>query len=45
MVWRGGAQENLRIIKNKGYKKIYVTRIPTRGIGKAINDRLNRAAK
>ena len=34
-----------RIIKNKGYKKIYVTRIPTRGIGKAINDRLNRAAK
>ena len=34
-----------RIIKNKGYKKIYVTRIPTRGIGKAINDRLSRAAK
>ncbi len=34
-----------RIIKNKGYKKIYVTRIPTKGIGKAINDRLNRAAK
>ena len=34
-----------RIIKNKGYKKIYVTRIPKRGIGKAINDRLNRAAK
>ena len=34
-----------RIIKNKGYKKIYVARIPTRGIGKAINDRLNRAAK
>ena len=34
-----------RIIKNKGFKKIYVTRIPTRGIGKAINDRLNRAAK
>ena len=34
-----------RIIKNKGYKKIYVTQIPTRGIGKAINDRLNRAAK
>ena len=35
----------LRIIKNKGYKKIYVSKIPNKGIGIAINDRLKRAAK
>ncbi len=34
-----------RIIKNEGFKKIYVTRIPNRGIGYAINDRLKRASK
>ena len=34
-----------RIIKNKNYKKIYVAKIPNRGIGIAINDRLNHAAK
>ena len=35
----------LRIIKNKKYKMIRVCPIPTIGIGLAINDRLNRAAK
>ena len=34
-----------RAIKNKGYKKIYVTKIPNKEIGYAINDRLKRAAK
>ena len=35
----------LRIIKNKNYKMICVCSIPKNGIGFAINDRLNRAAK
>jgi len=35
----------LRLIKNKNYKIIYVTSIPKTGIGLAINDRLERAAK
>tara|TARA_B110000444_G_scaffold146827_1_gene137270 strand:+ start:32 stop:985 length:954 start_codon:yes stop_codon:yes gene_type:complete len=35
----------LRIIKNKKYKMICVCSIPQTGIGLAINDRLNRAAK
>ena len=35
----------LRIIKNKNYKMICVCSIPQTGIGFAINDRLNRAAK
>ena len=35
----------LRIIKNKNYKMICVCSIPRTGIGLAINDRLNRAAK
>ena len=34
-----------RNIKNKGYKKIYVTKVPNTGIGIAINDRLKRASK
>ena len=34
----------LREIKKKKYKKIYVVRIPNRGIGIAINDRLKHAA-
>ena len=37
--------KTLRMIKNKKYKIIYVSKIPTRGIGLAINDRLNRASK
>ena len=44
-----GAAKNLysclRKIKNKGYKSIAVERIPYKGIGKAINDRLSRASK
>ena len=32
-------------IKNKGYKMIAVEKIPNIGIGKTINDRLNRASK
>ena len=35
----------LRLIKNKNYKMINVCSIPRTGIGLAINDRLNRAAK
>ena len=35
----------LRKIKNKGYKSIAVEKIPDEGIGKVINDRLNRASK
>jgi len=35
----------LRKIKNKGYKSIAVEKIPNKGIGKAINDRLHRASK
>jgi L-threonylcarbamoyladenylate synthase len=35
----------LRLIKNKNYKRIKVCSIPHTGIGLAINDRLNRAAK
>ena len=35
----------LRKIKNKGYKSIAIERISNKGLGKAINDRLNRASK
>ena len=35
----------LRKIKNKGYKSIAVEKISKKGLGKAINDRLNRASK
>jgi len=35
----------LRKIKNKGYKSVAVEEIPNIGIGKSINDRLNRASK
>ena len=34
----------LRKIKNKGYKSIVVEKISNKGLGKAINDRLNRAS-
>ena len=36
---------SLRKIKNKGYRSIAVEKIPNKGIGKTINDRLNRASK
>ena len=35
----------LRKIKNNGYKSIEVEKIPNRGLGKVINDRLIRASK
>ena len=35
----------LRKIKKKGYKKIFIAKIPNRGPGLAINDRLLRASK
>ena len=35
----------LRRIKNEGYKSIAVEKIPNTGLGKTINDRLNRASK
>ena len=34
----------LRLIKQLKYKKIYVVKIPNKGVGIAINDRLKRAA-
>ena len=35
----------LRKIKNKGFKSIAVEKIPNKGLGKTINDRLYRASK
>ena len=35
----------LRKIKNKGYKSIAVEKIPNKGLGKVINDRLQRASR
>jgi L-threonylcarbamoyladenylate synthase len=35
----------LRRIKNKGYKSIAVEKIPNKGLGKAVNDRLQRASR
>ena len=35
----------LRKIKNRGYKSIAVEKIPNKGLGQVINDRLNRASK
>jgi L-threonylcarbamoyladenylate synthase len=35
----------LRKIKNKGYKSIAVEKVPNRGLGKTINDRLLRASR
>ena len=34
----------LRKIKKKGYKLIEVERIPNKGLGETINDRLKRAS-
>ena len=35
----------LRKIKNKGFRSIAIEKIPNKGVGKVINDRLNRASK
>ena len=35
----------LRKIKNDGFNKIAVEKIPNKGLGKTINDRLKRASK
>ena len=35
----------LRKVKNKGYKSIAVEKISNKGLGKAINDRLQRASR
>ena len=37
--------KTLRKVKKKGFKQISIEKIPNRGIGEAINDRLLRAAK
>ena len=37
--------KTLRIVKNLGFKSISVEKIPNKGIGETINDRLLRAAK
>ena len=36
--------KTMRKIKKKGYKKIFVSKIPNKGPGLAINDRLKRAS-
>ena len=36
--------KTFRLIKKIGFKKIQITRIPLKGIGIAINDRIKRAA-
>ncbi len=36
--------KTLRLIKNKGYKKIQIIKIPNKGSGIAINDRIKRAS-
>jgi L-threonylcarbamoyladenylate synthase len=35
----------LRKIKNKGFKSIAIEKVPNKGLGKAINDRLKRASR
>ena len=35
----------MRKIRNKGFKKIFVSKIPNSGPGVAINDRLKRASR
>ena len=37
--------KTFRLIKKKGFKKIQIAKIPLRGTGIAINDRIKRAAK
>ena len=37
--------KTFRLIKKRGYKKIQVSKIPNKGSGIAINDRIKRAAK
>ncbi len=37
--------KTFRLIKKKGFKKIQIAKIPLRGAGIAINDRIKRAAK
>ena len=37
--------KTLRKVKKKGFKQISIEKIPNRGIGEAINDRLLRAAE
>ena len=37
--------KTFRLIKKKGFKKIQIAKIPLKGVGVAINDRIKRAAK
>ena len=37
--------KTMRKIKKMGYKKIYISKIPKKGIGLAINDRIKRASR
>ena len=36
--------KTFRLIRNKGYKKIQISKIPNIGTGIAINDRIQRAS-
>ena len=36
--------KTFRLIKKKGFKKIQIAKIPSKGSGVAINDRIKRAA-
>ena len=40
-----GLKKTLRKIKKSKYKSIAVSKIPNKGLGKTINDRLLRASK
>ena len=37
--------KTFRLIKKKGFKKIQISKIPNKGSGIAINDRIHRASK
>ena len=40
-----GLYSTLRKIKKDGFKKIAIEKVPNKGLGKTINDRLKRASK
>ena len=40
-----GLYSILRKIKKDGFKKIAIEKVPNKGLGKTINDRLKRASK
>ena len=43
-IWINNGDGTFRLIKKKGYKKIQIAKIPNKGSGIAINDRIKRAS-